>query len=62
YRINSSFLEAPKEANANHRVVDPWQQWSDEQRATFVREAAPTMLKHGLATASAFNRENRKVP
>ena len=42
-------------------VIDSWQQWSDEQRETFVREAAPTMLKHGLATASAFNRENRKV-
>ena len=61
YRINSSFREAPQEANADDRVIDSWQQWSDEQRETFVREAAPTMLKHGLATASAFNRENRKV-
>ena len=41
YRIKSSFREAPQEANADDRVIDSWQQWSDEQRETFVREPAP---------------------
>ena len=58
YRINSSFPETSTAANGNPRVSDSWQQWSDEQRATFMKEAAPTMLKYGLATASAFDCRN----
>ncbi len=61
YRINSSFPQAPKDTNGNYRVFDPWQQWSDEQRAIFMTEAAPTMLKYGLATEDAFNHRDRNV-
>ena len=62
YRINSSFPETSTAVNGNPRVSDSWQQWSDDQRATFMKEAAPTMLKYRLATASGFNRLNSSEP
>jgi len=58
HRISSSFPQASRDARGNHRFPNPWQQWSDEQRAIFMREAASTMLRYGLATEDSFNRRD----
>jgi Sulfotransferase family len=62
HRISSSFPQASRDPRGNHRFPDPWQQWNDEQRAIFMREAAPTMVKYGLATEDGFNRQDRNIP
>jgi len=50
-RINSSFSNRPAGT-----PTDPWQEWTAEQRGTFLREAGPAMARYGLMHADELQR------
>ena len=55
-RVNTSFPARGGQATAGH-FSTPWQEWSREQRETFVEIAGATMMQHGLATAEELQLE-----
>jgi Sulfotransferase family len=60
-RVNSSFpidAHAPVSAHAKGlsagTPIDPWQEWSPEQRRIFIEEAGPTLMEAQLVTKAGL--------
>lgn len=50
-RLHSSFQPDREAAPAQEKPASAWTDWSHEQRTIFTREAGPTMIRLGMATA-----------
>lgn len=49
YRINSSFQLDSSDPALVQRLFNPWSEWSPDQKSIFLKEAAPCLIKYGLA-------------
>jgi hypothetical protein len=50
HRHNSSFASVTVADLPVRPTPNPWAEWNENQRAIFLEEAGPAMLRHGLAT------------
>lgn len=57
YRINSSFQADSSSAEPYQGPVDPWKDWTTEQRKIFAHEAGPTLVRLGLASQAEIETE-----
>jgi len=58
HQLHSSFRSGPgEERGAKSLVSEPSNQWSADQKATFAREAGPTLVRCGLATAAELQEQ-----
>lgn len=60
-RINSSFSRHDHTRPSSADWPDPWSSWSIEQQRTFLREAAPTLIRAGFATTETVSRLRDEV-
>lgn len=47
--LHSSFGSARLQDGEGGRPAEPWEEWTSDQKAIFMREAGPTLSKYGLA-------------
>jgi len=54
HRVNSSFQRDRNEPVSLESFPNPWNEWTEEQRETFIRESGPTMIHFGMGDESDF--------
>ncbi len=61
HRINSSFHYDTSTSAAPQANINPWAEWTADQKRIFLEEAGPALLQYGLATAEELRIDNKRL-